>query len=514
MSVTPSAERSSLLNLLQQRVPPRWAVFSAAVMSLLVVSLWLRVATPSRGQPLRTAVRPSSIAVLPFVNTSPDVADDHLGYGLAAELTRALGQVKGLQVSARSTAFAPRQARGDPRIAGSRMGVATVLLGSVRRSGDRLRVTARLVDVDEGFDVWSEAYEREASELFGIEDEIRNSVAAALRIPISGDSTAGQPKPTTSFRAYDAFLAGRYELDRLSPGSARRAVAHLTHALRLDSTFARAHAALADAYMRRGGLEAMSPLMAAPLAKAAIARALELDSTLAEAHATLGTIFFVFDRKWGSAEVEFRRALALDPSLPELYPPYARFLLAMGRIDGSQAMSARALQLSPLSPELTHHLGWHYLHARQYDRARETLRRAVALDSTAWRAHFDLALLEQAAGNYPAAEAHLRVPLAAFPQRAEIHAAQGQLHAVSGRAEEAKAVLEQLQSAASDGYISPYLIASVQASLGRRSRAFASLDRAVKERSELVAYLRIDLRVDTLRTDRRFARLLRQLRLP
>ena len=500
--------------MLQQRIPPRWAVFSAAVMSLLVVSFWLRATTPNRGQPFPTAVRSSSTAVLPFVNTSPDVAGDYLGYGLAAELTQALSRVGGLQVGARSSAFAPRQARGDPRVAGRRMGVATVLLGTVRRSGDRLRVTARLVDVEEGFDVWSEAYEGETSELFDIEAAIRNAVAGALRITSPGDTTAAWFRRTNSFPAYDAYLAGRYELERLTPGSTRRAIAHLTHAVRLDSAFASAHATLAEAYMRRGGLEAMSPLTAAPLAKASVMRALDLDSTLAEAHATLGNIRFVFDRNWSGAELEFRRALALDYGRPELYPPYARFLLAVGRIDEARTMSERALQLSPLSPELIHHMGWHHLHARQYGEAREALQQAVALDSTALRPHFDLALLEQVAGDFPAAETHLRLPLAAFPQRTEVLATQGQLYAGSGRTEEAKAVLQQLQAAAKDAYVSPYLIASVQASLGQRTAAFASLDRALKERSELVAYLRIDLRVDSLRTDRRFSRLLRQLRLP
>jgi tetratricopeptide (TPR) repeat protein len=375
-------------------------------------------------------------------------------------------------------------------------------------------VTARLVDVEEGFDVWSEAYEREARELFDIETEIRNAVAVALRAPAPGDSALQRPAPTATFSAYDAYLAGRYELDRLSPGSNRRALAHLTHAVRLDSSFAQAYVALGEAYLRGGGVEAMSPLTAVPLAKQAVLRALELDSSLAGAHAVLGTIHFVFDRNWSRAEAEYRRALGLAPGMAELYPPYARYLLAMGRIDESRAVIERALQLSPLAPELTALLGWYYLNARQNDRAREALERAIAMDSVAWRPHFDLALLESAAGNYPAAERHLRVPLAAFPQRVEIQAAQGQLYAASGRVDEAKAVLQELRTAAVDRYVSPYLIASVQASLGQRTAAFASLDRAVKERSELIAFLRVDLRVDSLRTDRRFARLLRQLRLP
>jgi TolB-like protein/Tfp pilus assembly protein PilF len=500
------------LSRLKNHVPPRWAVFSAAVLSLLIVSLWLRATTPNQGQPLPAAARPSSVAVLPFVNTSPDVADDYLGYGIAAELTLHFAGVKGLTVSPRSSAFAPRQVQGDPRIAGRRLGVAAVLMGTVRRSGDRLRVTARLVDVEEGFDIWSESYERETSEVFDIEDEIRTSVAGALRTPLATDAASSRVTP--NLQAYDAYLAGRYELNLLAPGSARRAQAHLTRAVRLDSMFARAHAALAEAHMLRGGLDAVSPLMAIPLAKASVLRALELDSTLAEAHATLGTIRFVFDRNWSDAEVQFRRALAREPNAPELYAPYARYLLAMGRIDESRDFIERAVQLSPLSPGLTHQLGWHYLHARQYDRARETLQRAVAMDSSTWRVNLDLALLEHATANYPAAEAHLRRALALASQRAEPLAAAAQLLAAQGRADEAKALLEQLQAGASDRYISPYLIASVQGSLGQRSAAFKALDLAVKERAELVAFLRIDLRVDSLRTDRRFARLLRQLRLP
>jgi TolB-like protein/Tfp pilus assembly protein PilF len=507
-------ERLTASRALRQKVPARWAVFSAAVISLLVVSLWLRATTPNRGQPLPPAARASSMAVLPFVNTSPDVADDYLGYGLAAELTRGLAGVKGLQVSPRSSAFAPRQVQADPRIAGRGMGVAAVLMGNVRRSADRIRVTARLIDVDEGFDIWSEAYERQTSELLDIQREIRGAVAVALRTPLASDSTAALLQPTTNIHAYDAYLAGRYELEHPGPGSARRAQAHLTRAVRLDSAFARAHAALADAHMLRGGVDAVSPVMALPLAKASVIRALELDSTLAPAHATLGTIRFVFDRDWNGAEREFRRALALEPGSPELYPPYARYLLAMGRIDESRDFVERALQLSPLSPGLTHQLGWHYLHSRQYDRARETLQRAVAMDSSAWRVNLDLALLEHATGNYPAAEAHLRRALALASQRAEPLAAAAQLLAVQGRADEAKALLQELEAGASDRYISAYLIASVQGSLGQRSAAFKALDHAVKERAELVAYLRIDLRVDSLRTDRRFARLLRRLRLP
>jgi TolB-like protein/Tfp pilus assembly protein PilF len=512
MSVIPDTDQPAGPSPFRKRIPARWTVFSGAVLSLLVVSLWLRATTPNHGRPLPAAVRPASLAVLPFVNTSPDVADDYLGYGIATELTRALTGTRGIHISPSSSAFAPRQVQEDPRIAGRRMGVAAVLIGSVRRSADRLRVTARLIDVGQGFDIWSEAYERQSTELLDIEREIQGAVAGALRTPLPSDSTSELLRPTTNVQAYDAYLAGRYELDHPEPGSSRRAQAHLTRAVRLDSAFARAHAALAEAHLLRGGVDA--PLTAMPLAKASVTRALELDSTLAQAHATLGTIRFVFDRDWGGAELEFRRALALDPSSADLYVPYARYLLAMGRIEESAALIEQALRLSPLSPGLTHQLGWHYLHARRYDRARDALQRAQVMDSSAWRVDLDLALLEHATSNLPAADAHLRRAQALAPQRAELLAAVAQLQAAEGKSAEARGLLEQLQASTSDHYISPYLIASVQGSLGQRSAAFASLDRAVRERAELVSYLRIDLRVDSLRTDRRFGRLLRQLRLP
>ncbi|MEA2724522.1 MAG: eukaryotic-like serine/threonine-protein kinase [Gemmatimonadales bacterium] len=513
MAVPTGAERTPTPKLLQNRIPARWAFFSTAVLSLLVMSLWLRAKAPASGEPVRTAVRPNSMAILPFINASPDSADDYLGPGVAAELTRVLGRLPGLRVADRLSAFAAPRDR-DPQATGRRLNVGTMLQGSVRRSGERLRVTARLVDVDEGFDLWSETYERLPDEIFAVQDDIRSAVAATLRLAGVADSTAAPERPTTSLAAYDAYLAGRYLLDQRIPGAAPRAIDYLTRAVRLDTSFALANAALAEAYLRRGDIEALAPLVAAPQAKQAALRALELDSTLAEAHVTLGTVRFGYDRDWNRAETEFRRAISLEPTSPGAYAQYSRYLLAMGRIDDSRAASESALRLSPVSPLMMQHLAWHYLHARQYDRAREALWRAIEMDSTAWRPQFDLAAVELVAGNLPEAEARLRIPLEVAPERAEVQVALGQVYAGSGRTEEAKAILQRLRQAGERRYVSPYLIACLQASLGMKAQALAQLERSVRERSDLAVYLRIDPRVDSLRTDRRFGRLLRQLRLP
>ena len=190
---------------------------------MLLVSLWLRASSPDRGQPAPAAVRASSVAILPFINASPDSADDYLGPGVGAELTGALTRVPDSEVPP-APPLSPTAGAGNPRLAGRRLGVATVLVGSVRRSGDRLRVTARLVDVDEGFDLWSEAYERAAGELFDIEDEIRDAVATALRAAgparLRAAPVGSAPASPPTMPTWRAAI----ELDRPTPGSNRRAV--------------------------------------------------------------------------------------------------------------------------------------------------------------------------------------------------------------------------------------------------------------------------------------------------
>jgi TolB-like protein len=234
MSSISAPDRPSLV---RQRIPPRWAFFTAAVLSLLVASVWLRVTAPESAEPIRAAARSNSVAVLPFTNASPDSADDYLGYGLAAELTRLLDQQAGLRVAARSSAFGLQPTDGDPRIIGRRLNVGSVLQGSIRRSGERLRITAHLVDVDEGFDLWSETYERPISDIFAIQDEIRDAVAGTLRIPSAGASTPPAAPATANLAAYDAYLAGRYLLEQFTPGTTARAINYLTRAVRLDTSF-------------------------------------------------------------------------------------------------------------------------------------------------------------------------------------------------------------------------------------------------------------------------------------
>jgi TolB-like protein/Flp pilus assembly protein TadD len=497
---------------MSRRIPPHWRLFGIALFGLLAGSLWLRFTAAVPPEPAKVAARPNSLAVVPFINTNPDPGDDYLGYGVASELTRSLRRLSGLRVVHRSSSFSG--VSRDPRALGRRLGAGTVLEGTVRRSADQLRVTAHLVDVSEGFDVWSDTYERTPADLLAIQSEIIRAIADALRIRLDQDSAAITEAITGDIDAYYSYLSGVYLLERPGGEAVREAVAHLNRAVRLDSNFALAHVALARAHLPQQGLELSPPRVMMPRAEAAAQQAQRLDTTLWEPHSILGTIRFSYSRNWRAAEVEHRQALTLAPDAPEAHLAYSQYLVAMGRMDESLRQSERASELSPMSPRFAQHLGWHHLHARDYDRARESLRRAIELDSTDWMPYWYLALVEQVTGNYDEALARLRLPLSAAAGRPEVQVALGQVYALSGRTDEARATLERLQEAARDHYVSPYLIACLQATLGMRAQAFSSLNRAVTERSSLVPYLRVDPRLDTLRTDARLGRLLRRIRLP
>jgi TolB-like protein/Flp pilus assembly protein TadD len=463
---------------------------------------------PVSPPPVTVAVRPNSVAVLPFVNTNPDSSDNYLGLGVASELTRVLRRLSGLRVADRSSAL--RGQHQDPVSWGQRLQVGTILDGTIRRAGDRLRVTARLVDVAEGFDLWSETYDGSAADLLSVPGDIAQAISTTLHLPVA-DTMAPAQKPTSSPEAYDAYLAGSYLLTRIGPNDPETAVQHLTRAVQLDSNFALAHAVLAEAQMPRHR-EQLPPRLTLLTAESAALRALQLDSMLALPHRILGEIRFGYHRDWAGAEAEFRKAIELDPRSPEGYQTYSRFLLAMGRRDESFALLERAVELSPLSSAAFEQLGWHHLHARELDLSRKALARAIELDSTNWRAYYDLALLEQAAANYGRARAHLEQAGRRAPLRLELRVAFARLLAQSGQPDSARAYMEGFRPPF--WRVPPYWEACLQSALGERSKAFASLDRAVAERSELVPYLRIDPRLNPLRADPRFARLIRRLRLP
>jgi serine/threonine-protein kinase len=499
---------------LRRRLAPRWAVFSVAVVGLLGVTLWLRYTAPavlpavSAPEP-----RPSSIAVLPLVNASPDTADEYFSDGMTEELTAALGRVPGLRVAAPSSAFAMKGRTEDPRETGRRLNVGTVLEGIVRQDNDRLRVTVHLVSVSEGFDLWSETYERSAADVFAVQSEIARAVVAALRAPGAGAVPAAAA-PTANVEAYGTYLRGRHAMGRAGIADPSRAVGLFQEALRLDSTFAPAWAWLAAAQAERAIGEGARPADAMPAAREAAARALALDSTLAVAHNVTGQVRLLYDWEWKGAESEFQRALIINPNRAEVHRWYSHLLAALGRSEEALVHGRRTLELSPLDPEALAHLGWLHLYARRYAEARESLEEALRADSSLAGTRNLLGLLAEVQGDYELAESHYRGALERDPGDLDALASLGRIHALDGRADDGLAVLARLDSLSAERYVSPYLLSGIAEALGDTRRAFAWLEEAVADRAGQLVYLELDPRLDRLRGDRRFNRIRRSVGLP
>ncbi len=494
----------------RRRLSPHWAFFCFALLGLFVLTLWLHYTAPAPS-PLAAAPepRPNSVAVLPLVNASPDSADEFFSDGMTSELTAALRRVPGLRVAAPSSVLALARPGEDPQAAGRRLGVGTVLEGSVRQDDDRLRVIVHLVSVSEGFDLWSETYERPPGEIFAVQDEIVSSVVSTLRIP-GAETWPDTSRATPSLEAYMAYLRARHAF----PGDVSRAATLYRESIGLDSTFAPAWAGLAAAEVQRALAQGARPAEAMPAARAAALRALALDSTLAVAHTALGEVRLLHDHDWPAADSAFRRALAIDPGGAGAHRGYARLLLVAGRPEEALMHARRAVELTPADPGAIADLGRHHLLLRQYAGARETLDQALALDSTRAETRGLLGLLAEELGDHELAESHYRAALASAPDDAEALASLGRIHALDGRTDEARVVLAQLDSLAPRRYVSPYLFATIAEALGDRRRAFAWLEEAVEDRAGDVVWLDLDPRLDRLRGDRRFARIRRSAGLP
>jgi len=497
-----------------RRLSPHWAFFSFAVLGLLAFTLWLRYTAPA-WPPAAAAPepRPRSVAVLPFVNASPDSADEFFSDGMAAEVTAALGRVPGLHVAAPASAFALRRLGEDPQTAGRRLGVSTVLEGSVRHANDRLRVSVHLVSVSQGFDLWSDTYERPPDEIAAVQEEIVHSIVATLRIPGTerrADSVPARSNPD----AYLLCLRARHALTRRPGADPSYAAGLYQDAIGLDSSFAPAWAGLAAAHLQRALTQGARPSEAMPAARAAAIRALTLDSSLAVAHTALAQVRFLYDRDWPAADSAFRRAMAINPSRAEVHLGYARLLLAIGRVDEALMHARRALELDPLDPETIAHLGWHDLHVGRYAEVRASFDRALAVDTSRAETRRLLGLLAEVMGDYELAESQYRAALDRAPDDPEVLAALGRVHALDSRPEEARSVLARLDSLTAERYVSPYLFAGIAEALGDRRRAFAWLEEAVEDRAGDVVYLDRDPRLARLRGDRRFARIRRTVGLP
>jgi TolB-like protein/Tfp pilus assembly protein PilF len=452
-----------------------------------------------------------SVAVLPLVNVGGDSGQEYFSDGMTDELTSALAKIPGLRVAARSSAFTFKGRNTDAREVGEKLNVATVLEGSVRRSGPRLRVAAQLVSASDGLALWSETYERELKDVFQVQEEIAKAIAGALQLTLGGREALLAAEEPRSFAAHDAYLRGRFYFNRFTESDLRRSLELYGQALAEDSLYALAWAGIADAW---SGLadDFLAPQEAYPKARTAAQRAIALEPTLADAHASLGLVLGSYDWDFAGAEREYQRAIALNPNAATAYHYYGIFLLSSpARFDSSLTVLRKAQLLDPLSPWTGEDLCWLLQMMGRYDEAIGQCRKVLELAPHAWRA-LDMTARALLLADRPGEalttlnRAEDRPPL--------LRATTARALVALGRQAEARRVLWALEQEAERRYVRPEAIAAVHVALGAREAAFKWLDRAYRARSSDVTTLKVERHWDPIRTDSRFAALVKRVGIP
>jgi TolB-like protein/Tfp pilus assembly protein PilF len=455
-----------------------------------------------------------AIAVLPFTNASADPENEYFSDGMTDELINALAKVEGLQVASRTSVFALKHQREDVRAIGAKLNVSAVLDGTVRKAGNRLRITVQLSSATDGRTLWSERYDREMADVFAIQDEIAGTIVRTLRTTLLGD--IGDPTPvryTEDVKAYSLYLKGRFWWNRRTQADIAKGITYFEQAIAEDPDYALAYSGLADSYALDLDYRGVPVAEGMERAKAMARKAIALDETLAEAHTSLAWVTFIYDWDWPAAEREFNRALELNPRYSTARQWHAWFLAAMGRFDEALAEGRAAIDLDPASVSIRRSLGWLQYYARQYEPALDNLRRALAMDPTAEETHRLLGLVYMQQRQFDEAAASFKEAMASSKYDVMAFAGLGHVAARRGKLDEANAVLSELSERAKTTYVSPVALCGLCIAVGRVSDAFDLLEEAHRERRGWLAYLNIEPILDGLRNDPRFIRLVERMRL-
>jgi serine/threonine-protein kinase len=470
-------------------------------------------ASEGLSQPPRMAAK--SIAVLPFVNMSADPENEYFSDGMTEELINALARVPGLEVAARTSSFAFKGKNADVREIAEKLKVQAILEGSVRRSGNHLRVTAQLIDAANGYHLWSDAYAREltrATDVFAVQEQISQAIADHLKARPAGDTTTLVARPTTSLEAYTLYLKGRFYWERNTQPDLERAAELFQQAIAKDSAYAVAYAGLSDAFGDLGYF--VLPRDVLPKSKTAALRALELDSTLAEAHTSLAGVLLWYDWDWAGAEKEFRRAIALKPGLETAHRWYGFLLIYGGRAPEGVLEFQRALALAPLSVRNVNGVVNGYRMAGRYDLMPPILDAARELDSNFVELHTGLAWLALHDRDDQRALAEFQRAVELSQRNPQKLSDLAYANGVLGHRAEALRLLEEIRERARGRYLPPSWLAEVYAGLGDADRTVEWLGRAIADRSEDAIEASAHPAYARLRSDPRFVALMKQMGAP
>jgi TolB-like protein/tetratricopeptide (TPR) repeat protein len=466
---------------------------------------------PKNSSPKTTPESLKAIAVLPFVNMSADKNDEYLSDGMTEELINALAKVPGLRVPGRSSCFAFKgKAEEDIfRKVGDQLQVNTVLEGSVRKAGQKLRVTAQLINVSDGYHLWSKNYDGDVEDIFAFQSNVAQRVVEALQVKLGVEATrALTKKPTENAEAHRLYLLGRYDFGKYSHAGWTSSIRYYEQALKLDPNYALAYCGLADTYAYMGGV-VMPSKEAVGKEKEFAQKALELDPELPEAHLSLAcALGGAFD--WRNAQIEFDRAIELNPNLAWAYEIYAWFLGGVGRLDEAIAKDKKAIDLDPLNSFFQAALAYFLYHARRYDDAIVQIKRTLDLDPTSTMARHLLGCCFLWNGDTAGAISEF--------QRSKImvtgawyQGLLGYAYAISGDRPKAEQVLRELEEMAKRQYVSSTAFADIHLGLGEKEKALDWLEKSYQDQESACWYLKVDPIYDSVRNEPRFQALVQKV---
>ncbi|MEK6320813.1 MAG: winged helix-turn-helix domain-containing protein [Acidobacteriota bacterium] len=453
----------------------------------------------------------NSLAVLPLTNVSDNPDAEYLSDGITESIINSLSKLPQLRVMARSTVFRYKGKEVDPQQVGQVLGVRAVLVGRVLQQSASLIVRTELVDVANGWQLWGEQYNRKLADILALQEEIAQEISEKLRIKLTGEDKKRLAKRyTDDSEAYRLYLKGRYYWNKYTKEGLTKAIEYFNQSIELDPSYALAYTGLADSYYRLTNAYS-PPKEALPKARTAAMKALEIDDTLAEAHASLGLIKLYYDWDWAGAEHHYKRAIELDPRCVLAHQRYGSYLAVMGRFDESIAILKRGQELDPLSLLISSLLGISLYLSRQYDKSVEQYPRTVDMDANYLQARLGLGLAYTQKGMYQEAIPEFQKARNLAEDLAEAVAELGYVYAVSGKISDAEEVLDELRERSERDYISPYNIAKIYVGLGEKDLTFEWLERAYEERSEWLTWLKVDPKLDSVRSDPRFRDLMQRV---
>jgi DNA-binding winged helix-turn-helix (wHTH) protein/TolB-like protein/Flp pilus assembly protein TadD len=491
----------------------RYAIFAAsgllfALLALLAYNKWSQ-------QPVQPTAQIKSIAVLPFKPLVSENRNESLEIGMADTLIAKLSNFREINVRPISAVRRYADIEQDAVAAGREQKVDAVLDGQIQKSDEKIRMTVRLVRVEDGMTIWTNQFDEKMTDIFTVQDSISERVAGALALQLTREEKGQLTKRyTENTEAYQLYLMGRYHLNRLTDDGFLKGRDYFQQAIDKDPNYALAYAGLADAYNRLSNFNSVAANEGFPKAKTAAMKSLELDGELAEAHTALGTVKHLYDWDWPNAEMEFKRAIEINPSYSDGHETYAYYLSSTGRFDEALAEIRHAQGLDPLSLSKITGEGEILRYARRYDEAIEQNHKALEMDPNSGFVHWTLGNAYVNKGMYEEAIAEYQKAIPLSGDSPDEPASLAYAYALSGRSREALKIVDDLNERSKRSYISPTVMAFIYAGLGEKDQAFALLDKAYDGRDFLLVLLKTEPMFDPLRSDPRFTELMRRVGLP